>query len=328
MSNENTPVSTVIINDINLPDPIFTAMSKDTYVRLGDHSPSSLKCGIREYIGGKRFKGFRQLASNAWPAFSGTLMHIGLQVLLKDDPRYQQEISSIVSFNEVAKSFKLEKDVTISGTCDLLQIDNKVIIWDYKTISTTTLILEDKILAWTIQVNIYMWLLYCTGKIQSLDHLRIIPIFKDWTTTKSGRSRTIEDVPCLLIEATKLTRYDIEKYIYDKVSMIQKYENAEWNEIPYCSMHERWEKESSWSICKMQPTGKLGRALDHCTFLNKNDATVKLEERTLKAKKDEKFEIRRNGGIPRNCLTWCSMGINSKCDFVEKHYKKNEGDEE
>jgi hypothetical protein len=326
MSNENIPVETTIINDINLPEPIFVAMSKDTYVRLGDYSPSSLKCGIREYIGSKRFKGFRQLASNAWPAFTGTLSHIGLQVLLKDDPRYQSEVTSVVSFNEMAKSFQLEKDVTISGTCDLLQIDKQIIIWDYKTLSTATLILDDKISAWTTQVNIYMWLLYCTGKIDRLDHLRIIPMFKDWTTTKSGRSRAVTDIPCPTIEVEKWTRFDIEKYIYDKVSMIQKYEDAEWNEIPYCSMNERWEKESSWSVCKIQSSGEPGRALDHCTFTDKNDAIIKLEERSKKAKKDEVFVIRKNGGIPKNCLTWCSIGINSKCDFVEKHYKKNEGD--
>ena len=309
----------MLINDIDLPKPIYDAMNVNNYVPVGDFGPSSLKYGAKEYIGRIRNKGLNRLASKEWAAFTGSLMHEGLEGRLKHYPEYEQEVQLKADFNEVAKFYKLDRSVTIGGTCDLIQHESDLIvnIWDYKTMSTATLILDDKIKDWTAQVNIYMWLLIVSGKVTKVNNLYMIPIFKDWTSSKSMRSHSVEDVPCPVVSIPKWTREQIEKYIYDKVSSVQQYMDLPYEEIPYCNSDERWCGEPSFKVCKIKD-GKLGNALPNCTFDKLEQAENELMNRISKAKKDEEFGIKKSGGISVKCNNWCNLKTNGICDYEDK----------
>jgi len=309
----------MLINDINLPKPIYDAMSVNNYTPIGDFGPSSLKYGAKEYIGRQRHKNLNRLASKEWAAFTGSLIHEGLESRLKHYPEYEQEVQLKADFNEVSKFYKLNESVAIGGTCDLMQHESDLVIniWDYKTMSTATLILDDKIRDWTAQVNIYMWLSIVTGKVSKVNSLYMIPIFKDWTSSKSMRSHSVEDIPCPVVQIVKWTREQVEKYIYDKVSEIQKYENYPYEEIPYCSEEERWCGKPVFKVCKIKDN-KLGNALPNCTFELEEQANAELANRILKAKKDEQFGIKKSGGISVKCNNWCNLKTNGICNYEDE----------
>lgn len=309
----------MLINDCKLPKPIYDAMNVNNYVPVGDFGPSSLKYGAKEYIGRKRNPGLNRLASKEWAAFTGSLIHEGLEGRLKHYPEYEQEVQFKADFNEVSKFYKLDKSVTIGGTCDLIQHESDLIvnIWDYKTMSTATLVLDDKIKDWTTQVNIYMWLLIVTGKVTKVNNLYMIPIFKDWTSSKAMRSHSIDDIPCPVVNIPKWNREQIEKYIYDKVSAVQKYMDAPWEKIPYCNDEERWCGKPCFKVCKIKD-GKVGNALPNCTFEHELNANAELVDRQLKAKKDEVFTVKKVGGVSTKCNNWCTLKSNGICDYEDK----------
>lgn len=310
----------MLINDCNLPLPVYIAMSQNNYVPRGFIGPSSLKQGVRQIIGRKRFPSSDRLASREWRTFTGTVTHIAMEQLLKNDPRFRTEIPLEVSFNSVSKFYKLDKDVTIGGTCDLLFEDNgEFTIWDYKTMATTQIIDDEKIKGWEEQINIYRWLLITSNTVAKIDRLFVCGYYMDWTCTKSLRSRDVNDIPCPTVQIKMWTREQVEKYIYDKVTQIQKYIDSPWEDIPYCSPEERWCKPPKWSVCKVQSNGELGSQLPKCGFDNEHDAEVKLIERQSKAKKDEIFGIKKTGGISTMCKDWCDLSRNGHCDFLTKN---------
>jgi len=310
----------MLINDCNLPLPTFRAMQKETYVKLGDLSPSSIKMGIRQLLGKKRFPEGNELASRKWRTYTGTLVHIGQQVLLQDDPEFQCEIQiKNISFNSVAKFFQLPEDLTIGGTCDLLHIANGIYtVWDYKTMATTQFIDEEKIEGWTEQINIYRWLLIVSGILHKIDHLYVNGFYIDWTPTKAIRSKDVNDIPCPTIAIELWNRQKCEEVIYNKAMEYLKYKDAKWEDIPYCDEKARWYKKPKWSVCKMQPDGELGSQLPKCGFDNEEDAKQKLIERISKAKKDEKYGIKKTGGESTMCKDWCDLSRNGHCDFLTR----------
>ena len=75
----------VLINDIDLPEPIFHAMIANVYTSGdADYTASSIVYGAKEYWGRKRFTGLSQNCSGMWAAFTGVCMHLGLEKLLKE----------------------------------------------------------------------------------------------------------------------------------------------------------------------------------------------------------------------------------------------------
>ncbi len=310
----------MLINDCDLPLPTFRAMQKKTYVKLGDLSPSSIKMGIRQLLGNKRFKGGDQLASRQWRMYTGTLVHIGQQILLQDDPEFKCEIPMSVKFNDVSKFFKLPEDLTIGGTCDLLHIANNIYtVWDYKTLATVQMIDDEKIEGWTEQINIYRWLLIVTGTVPKVDHLYVDAFYIDWSPTKAIRSRDVNDIPCPTLTIPMWDRKKCEEVIYNKAMEYLKYKDSPWDEIPYCDDKARWYKPPKWSVCKVQPNGELGSQLKFCGFDNEEDANQKLMERIAKAKKDENFGIKKSGGESTMCKDWCDLARNGHCDFLSRN---------
>lgn len=312
----------MLINDCNLPLPVYRAMQKETYVKLGDLTPSSIKMGIRQLLGRKRYTGGDELASRKWRTFTGTLVHLGMETLLQDDPEFRREIPISVQFNSVAKFFQLPEDLTIGGTCDLLHIkDDIYTIWDYKTMATAQIIDQEKIDGWEEQINIYMWLLLVTKTVPKIDHLYVNGFYIDWTPTKAIRSRDVNDIPCPTVTINKWTRRKCEEVIYNKALEYLKYKDLPWDEIPYCDEKARWYKAPKWSVCKVQSNGELGSQLPKCGFDNEKDAELKLIERQSKAKPGDVYGIKKSGGESTMCKDWCDLARNGHCDFLSKNQK-------
>ena len=246
-------------------------------------------------------------------------MHIGQQVLLQDDPEFKCEIPMTVSFNSVSKFFKLNEDLTIGGTCDLLHIkDNIYTVWDYKTMATAQFIDDEKIEGWTEQINIYRWLLITSGAVPKVDHLFVNGFYIDWTPTKAIRSKDVNDIPCPTVVIEKWDRKKCEEVIYNKAMEYNKYKDANWNELPYCSAKERWEKPVEYKVCKYKDD-VLGSALPKCTFDIKEEAEAELMNRISKAKKDDKYGIKITGGVSTMCEDWCDLSRNGHCDFLRRN---------
>lgn len=319
----------MIENDINLPLPILRAMETNEYsAGKADFTPSSLAYGAKEYWG--RIKAQQEhkegsiKASRLWASFTGTLMHKGLEHLLElynktlDKPVYRTELHMEADFNTVAKYAKLSESKIVGGTIDLVEIDDLVIIWDYKTMSTTQLVLDDKIEEWTLKGNIYRWLLIVTGVVPKVNKLIYIPIFKDWTATKAGRSRDVSDIPCPAVELELWSREKIEQSIASNIEDKLKYANIAYQDIPYCSPKERWEKPCQWKVYKVKNGKKADRALPGCTYPQHEEHLAKemLIQRVQKEKEAGiSYTYEKVGGEAKKCQNWCPVRQWGICDF-------------
>lgn len=308
-----------IINDCGLPKPVYDAMSVNNYKPIGFVGPSSLKQGIRQVLGRKRFPECDRLLSREWRTFTGTLVHLGMEQLLKDKPEYEMEVELKTEVNKVMKHFQLKEDIEIGGTCDLLHTDSngKVTLFDYKTMATAQIITDDKILGWEQQLNIYRWLLIVTGKVQRIEKMYVCGFFIDWTVTKALRSHDINDIPCPLIEIRMWDRKEIEQFLYERLSDLQKYKDAEWDDIPYCTAEERWEGEPIFKVCKVKD-GVYGNQLPGCGFTTIEAAEDCKRDKELKEKKDTIYGIKKTGGIPVMCENWCDLSRNNNCDYLKR----------
>ena len=313
----------MIQNDIRLPRPIIDAMNANKYsAGKADYTASSLVYGAKEYWGRKKFAGeLHERASRLWAAFTGTLMHLGLESLLDKwnesndgKEKYVLEDRITISFNENSMYYYLTEDRLIGGAvdCRLVLENGTGILYDYKTMSTAGLITKDKIDDWTKKANLYRWLMECTGK--KIGKLIYIPIFKDWTATKADRSAKVEDVPCPEIELEMWTREQIEKWIFNSVSEIEKHKDTPYEDIPYCNEEQRWEKPKQYKVCKVK-NGEMGNALPGLTFDNEDLAKEAMETRQLSAKKDEEYAIKITGGEATKCQSWCGLSYNGKCNY-------------
>lgn len=327
----------MLINDIDLPDPVFHAMIANIYTSgSADYTASSIVYGAKEYWGKKGNRELKQDCSGLWSAFTGTLMHIGLQVLLEQfnemvknnhpalkyytipDGYYILEDRQTISFNEHSRFFKLEEDRKIGGAIDCRFYYNKTgkaKLYDYKTMTSTSLILEDKIKDFTEKANLYRWLMECCGN--PISEIEYIPLFKDWSLTKAKRSGKIQEYPTMKLKLEMWDRKTIETFMYNRITEVEKYRNTPYSEIPYCNEAERWCGKPCFKVCKIKD-GKVGNALPNCTFEHELNANAELVDRQLKAKKDEVFTVKKVGGVSTKCNNWCNLKTNGICDYEDK----------
>lgn len=304
-----------IINDINLPKPIYDAMCLNKYdPGKTDYSASSITLGPKEYWGKKRNKDFPLNAGNLWASFTGILMHSGLEVLLEKyegEGTYMLEHHVEVWHNDLS-SLKLDGDRIVGGTVDGLYINgSSVVLFDYKTMSTASIIDEKKINEWTEKANFYRWIL----KSEGIDVSRMVylPMFKDWTLSKAMRSKDVNDIPCPKVELEIWSTEKIEQWVFDKISYIEQYKDTPLEDIPYCNSEQRWEGKKLYKVGKLDKDGKVKRALPKSSFETPEEAYEKLStlDSTL-------YGIKVDGGIPKKCKDWCILSKNGLCDFNDK----------
>ena len=134
---------------------------------------------------------------------------------------------------------KVVNGYTIGGKFDFVADG---VLHDFKSTSVWTWIKKGRVEEYVKQGSIYRWL--HQDKITE-DFLRICYVFTDWSKAEANRNPSsypqckliAEEYPLLSLEET-------EKFIKDKVALIDRYWDKPESQIPDCSDEELWRSET------------------------------------------------------------------------------------
>lgn len=207
------------------------------YVSFGDFSVSDLINPVRLTALQKRYKDeVTRDPQSLIGALIGTAIHElfenRLKVAAVYNPKYilERTVQDIVRVEET--------EVLITGRFDILY-DLKY-IYDIKSCSTWKKVFSPGFEDWTLQQNLYAYLLHQRGvDVQSIN---VLAIYKDWAEINALRDRTY---PQAQIEAIKLDLWDFDDTGETLQRLVTEHVDARAladNDLPECSESDRWER--------------------------------------------------------------------------------------
>lgn len=282
----------LITNKYNLPQAYVDAV-KETHPIIEKHySVTGLLNPIRELILKRRhYDEIEQDVSNmVWLLF-GTAVH---KIIEDADKTGYAE-------------YKLEQEIIdgyiLTGICDLYN-EELFSVEDHKTASVTK-ILKNDFDDWKKQGLSYAWMFRKLGKY--VGRLRFHALLKDWSA-KDYRNRGDKFYPPHPIwtweyEVTEDDIIYIENYIKEKFNKIIEAEKLSDDELPICSMEERWNSGDKYRVIKAGQKKALKVTSD------KNEAFILARENNA--------DVEVIKGEDKKCKDYCLV-----CKFC-KHWKEN-----
>lgn len=220
-----------------LPDPLYKALTNDTYVKVGDYSvseligppqPAQLVKRHRDQIEFDPFDSIKSLL--------GTGVHSVINSYTNEETHLAENRFSV----EIDK-------LVITGQPDVFSFDD-FILYDYKTTSTWISALGKKA-EWDAQLNCYAWMLRKNGF--KVEKAVIAAIYTDWSKTKKALSvlkkSHYPDRPVELFEITLWEDHEVEYYLTQRIKVHESAKDLTDKDLPECTKEDRWRKDT-WAI--------------------------------------------------------------------------------
>jgi len=281
-------------NNTGIPLSLAVLLATDNYDYIKDVntlSVTALMKPIKPLVLSLRAKtqGLTDI-SDRIPSVLGTAIHTALEVAWKDNYEdamlalgYPQRIINNVKINPSNKeltedtlpvyleirSNKQVLDWTISGKFDLV-LEGRVN--DLKNTGTYTYIHKTKEEDYILQGSIYRWL---NQDIITEDDMSILYIFSDWS--KLGLAKDPINYPkskLLEVKYPLLSLTNTERYIKDKLLLINKLIDKPEKDLPICTKEDLWMGESIFKYYK--DSNKLARSTKNFkSFFEANERFIK-----------------------------------------------------
>lgn len=284
-----------IKNKLNLPQPFVSAVTKEYEYKDKQYSVTTILKDVREILLTRRHNNEikQDVADMIW-LILGTATHSILENSKEENMEFKEEHF----VEEVQNGYKL------SGQADLYNAETKTIT-DYKTCSAWKVIYND----WEDyrkQLLMYAWAFKKMGF--EVEKGQIVAIIKDHSKTKAKVDSSYPQYPVhkKIFEFTENDYKEIEEFIKDKFSQIEKYENTVDDELPLCSEEARWSDGDKYAV-KKKGNKRALRVYDT------------LEEAEIHLKQDENLELEVRKGEDKKCLEYCSC-----CEFCS-YWKEKYG---
>jgi hypothetical protein len=229
-----------IINNVNAPQQLINAANSilNKEHTKADFSATQLYKSPRQVQLVKRHKAKieKNITDVIWALF-GTSLH-NLVEGYADSKLDQAEVPLSIVIN----------DKSISGVCDLISKNVKVILSDYKVTSAWSIVFGNP--DWEKQLNIYNFMLH---KMYgwSCDKLRIVALLRDWTKSKVDPDGKYPAENVQVIEIDNIWETGrAEEYITERVKIHTDNESVADDDLPECSKEELWQKPTTYAIKK------------------------------------------------------------------------------
>lgn len=287
-----------ITNNASLPMP-FVRMAEDTYKSTPKrYSVTTLLKPVREILLKRRYEQeYEQDCSDMIWLLFGKAVHSILESYGTGDSEFVEE----------RLSYKLENGYTISGVIDFYDIDKGEVV-DYKTASVWKVLFKDYS-DWKKQGLMYAWLL----KNYNLPCNKVLfyAILKDWQKTKSQVNADYPKSPVQMVEfyVTDEEIEETDQYIKSKIEELIYYEDKPDEELPLCSMEDRWNDGDKFAVMKKGRKTAL-RVLD----------TME-EAESYKVEKGGDF-IETRKGTDKKCIDYCLYC--TKCAYWQSLQEQKE----
>jgi len=291
-----------ITNHLNLPQPFVSAVESEYVPTPQQYSVTTVLNPSRYVILSRRHNSEveQDVADMIWLLF-GTAFHSILENSRAEEEQLQEQYlkQDLGMFDKELEGYKL------SGKADLLDTKTNTMI-DYKTTSVYKVMFGDYE-DWRKQLLMYAWLFRQQG--YKVNKGQIVALMKDHSKSKAKFDRTYPQYPVKVIdfEFDDQDFVDIEKEIIDKFKELKRCEQLKDNELPMCSMEERWNDGNKYAV-KKKGNKRAERVFD----------TKEQAEEYMKDKKG--YEIEERLGEDRRCMEYCSSCI--YCPYWQERYGK------
>lgn len=304
---------TKITNKLNLPKQLVDLVSSDYQPKEHQYSCTTILKPTRQVILERRHNNEieQDVSEMVWCIF-GILAHSVIENSQEDVGQFKEEKLKV----DLGKYCKELEGYYLSGRSDMIDLLDKCIT-DWKTASCWKVIYKD-FEDWRKEMLIYAWAVKDMGF--EIDKAQAIAFLKDHNKTKAKVDSSYPKLP-VWVEKFKFTDKDfkdIEEFIITRFLELKKYEDVSDNELPMCTMEERWNEGNKYIVIKhgakraTKIHETLEEAEEHLNNLNKNYPNV--------------YEIQERLGEDKKCLEYCSA-----CKFCpyykEKYMKEDEKDD-
>lgn len=291
-----------ITNKLKLPQPFVSAVESEYVPTPQQYSVTTILNPCRYVILSRRHNSEveQDVADMIWLLF-GTAFHSILENSQAEEKQLQEQYlkQDLGEFDKELEGFKL------SGKADLLDTKTNTMV-DYKTTSVYKVLFGDYE-DWRKQLLMYAWLFKQQG--YEVNKGQIVALMKDHSKSKAKFDRTYPQYPVKVIdfEFNDQDFVDIEKEILDKFRQLKECETLKDNELPMCTMEERWNDGNKYAV-KKKGNKRAERVFD----------TKEQAEEYMKDKKG--YEIEERLGTDRRCEEYCSACI--YCPYWQDRYGK------
>ncbi len=286
----------IITNNTNLPMP-FVKMAEDHYkITPKRYSVTTLLKPVREILLSRRYNDvIEQDCSDMIWALFGQATHAVLE-------KYSV---GKTEFAEEKLLYTFENGYTVSGVIDLYDMEKSEVV-DYKTASVWKVIKRD-FDDWRKQGLMYAWLLHYNGL--PCDSITFYAILKDHSMSKAKREADYpqSNIFKYAFPVTDTEIIEIDKFIREKIDEIIKYEDKPDDELPLCSLEDRWNDGDKYAVMRKGRKTAL-RVLDS------------EEEAELYKMNNGGDYIEKRPGEDKKCNDYCRCC--TKCNYWQSTHKE------
>ncbi|MFR8144787.1 MAG: hypothetical protein ACLU84_06905 [Clostridia bacterium] len=287
-----------INNKLNLPQPFVDAVTKEYEYKEKQYSVTTILKDVREILLTRRHnKEIEQDVADMIWLILGTAVHSVLENSKEADAEFKEEHF----VEEVQNGYKL------SGQADLYNAETKTVT-DYKTCSVWKVIYDD----WDDykkQLLMYAWAFKKMGF--EVEEGQIVAVIKDHSKTKAKTDSNYPQYPVYkkVFKFSDQEFKEIEEFIKDKFTQIEKYENTEDDKLPICTEESRWNDGDKYAV-KKKGNKRALRVYDT------------LEEAEAHLKQDDSLELEIRKGEDKKCMEYCSCC--EFCSYWKERYGGNQ----
>ena len=225
-----------VTNVMGLPQAFVDAVSVERHNEKGCYSATTILHGACETILQERhYDEIEVDASDSIWAVFGSAVH---SIFEKQNTGTEKE--AFYSF-PVSHS-------KVTGRVDSYDPQTQT-LHDFKTCAVWKIIYQD-FDDWYKQGMIYAWLMKKNGV--EVKRCEFIALIKDYSKSKAKVDQNYPQLPTYIyrFDVTEKALEEIEKFIFDKVSELEKAELLSDEELTPCTKEERWATEDKWAIMK------------------------------------------------------------------------------
>lgn len=231
-------------NRLGLPEPIFRALSTDTYQKRGKYSVTELLKPVQLWwLSNKHDDDIEHdVVDYLWNMY-GKLTH----KIIDDEGDMNSEVPFYI---------ELGQGVSVSGTADRVDFvhgepDNTLAIYDYKVTSAWSLVFSPGgRKEWIEQLNTY-GLLAENHYQMEVSRIGVVVILRDWSKLEATRNASYPQAPIVQIDLPLWTPEQRGEFLNDRVDAFEAASQLEEPEdLPECSEEDRWAQPTTWALMK------------------------------------------------------------------------------
>ena len=299
-----------VTNKLNLPKQLVELVNSDYKPTPHQYSCTTILKPTRQIILERRYGDQieQDVSEMCWMIF-GIAVHSVIESAKEDEGQFKEEKLKV----DLGKYWEELKGYYLSGRSDMIDLLKKKIT-DWKTCSAWKVIYKD-FEDWRREMLIYAWMVKDIGF--NIDEAEAVAFIKDHNKTKSKIDRTYPPLPIWVenFDFSEKEFEEIKEFVYNKFMELKKYENAKDEELPMCSLEERWNTGNKYAVKKNNNKTAVR------VFETLEEAGKYLETVQKNNVKDN-YWIEKREGVDKKCLDYCSC-----CHFCPYYKEKYEGKE-